>query len=328
MLVLCLTRQSPTDESDSWEEWAWGPLPGELKHTYHFLRWLAWVPLHGVYPLVHYLDEGLWPILAQWPIYVLWDWGNWEERDHKGHDLEDQFIWVLWWLLSWSDLLSIPENETLKQLLLWLSFLMVCIDLILTDGKMIVFWYPEQLLLLLLTFWLQGLLLMLSWPCLLSMTKTQWMKSRGHLRSWDEVLQVKVLRLTLMKMMIITHHRGFTHSVLLINAVIRSGLMRLQDQVGKDLSSPSQICYAVADQQSFPQRVFLLMHNAASRAGLENWCLTLESSVLAAGTLLNSKHFAAVLSLPFCPFQPFSSQTYRFFLSAENRAVPVRFNTV
>ena len=39
MLMLCLTQQFPTDESDSWEEWAWGLLLEGLRRTGHPLRW-------------------------------------------------------------------------------------------------------------------------------------------------------------------------------------------------------------------------------------------------------------------------------------------------
>ena len=72
----CLTWQSPTDESDSREEWVWGLLFAGLKHTCHPLM-TCLNPFAQICPWVHYPDEDLWPILIQWSIYVLREWEYW-----------------------------------------------------------------------------------------------------------------------------------------------------------------------------------------------------------------------------------------------------------
>ena len=91
MLMLCLTRQFPIDESDSWEEWAWGSLIEGLKHTCHPLRWLPWIPWPRICLWARSLGEDQWPVSTQWLIYAWREWDYWEKRDGKHHDLEDRF---------------------------------------------------------------------------------------------------------------------------------------------------------------------------------------------------------------------------------------------
>ena len=224
MLMLCLARQSPTvnlthekNEGRCLLGWSilvipWDDLLESLgtESAFECATWTR--------PMTH--RDSIIDLRSSRVSY-------WEERDRKHRDLEDQFVWALSWLLTWSDLLNIPQdplmpllkNETLKQFssdwaswwsaLIWSGLMGRCLSLMswtiaATSANSLGFYFFVILLLIWPGCWSDCWGFFWGWtgPSCWAWWRCSGWSPGGIWISWHpEVLQVEVLRSTLMMML-------------------------------------------------------------------------------------------------------------------------------